>query len=159
VLDEKQRKPALRMLTYGLHVLGAAHEGEAGAATVTWVTQGSFEPPLLVLGVKKDGYVYGLVRRSRKLALSLLLQDQLDVAKAFFKAPRLEEGRLAGRTFGTGVTGAPILDDAAAFLEGEVQSADETGDHAVVIARIVNAGVRREGAPLELRPTGMSYGG
>lgn len=158
-LDERQRRLALRMLTYGLYVLGVEHRGELVAATVTWVTQGSFEPPLVVLGVKKDGAVYTLLREGRRLALSILGADQLDVARAFFKAPRAENGTIAGFAYEVAVTGAPILTDAPAFLEAEVLHADESGDHAVVIARIVNVGVRREAPPLELRPTGMSYGG
>src|SRR5262249_49774697 len=46
-MDEKAKKQALLMIPYGLFVLGAAHGGKQTAATVNWVTQASFNPPLV----------------------------------------------------------------------------------------------------------------
>lgn len=158
-MDEKAKKKALRSINYGIYVLGVAHDGTVQAASVTWVMQSSFDPPLLTLAVKKDSGTYALLRESRRLALSLLETSQDAVARAFFKAPRAEGDTLAGHTFGTDLTGAPILDAAMSYLEAEVQSIDESGDHAVVIARIVNAVVRREGVSLCCRDMGVSYGG
>src|SRR5262249_55862205 len=54
-MDPNAKKTALRMIPYGLYVLTAANkEGKVAAATVNWVTQASFEPPLVVVGVKAD---------------------------------------------------------------------------------------------------------
>lgn len=158
-MDEKAKRTALRMINYGLYVLGVEHEGAMAGCSVTWVTQCSFEPPLLALGVKKESHVYGLLKGGRRLALSYLESGQDDLARAFFKAPRAENGRLAGYCYSLQATGAPVLDDAMAFVEAEVVSIDESGDHAVVVARVVNAAVRREGVPLSCREMGVSYGG
>jgi len=54
-MDAGMKKTALRMIPYGLYVLTAENKnGEITAAAVNWVTQASFEPPLLVVGVKAD---------------------------------------------------------------------------------------------------------
>ena len=46
-MDADQKKTALRMIPYGLYVLTAQDKnGARTAATVNWVTQASFEPPL-----------------------------------------------------------------------------------------------------------------
>ena len=52
-----------------------------------------------------------------------------------------------------GKTGAPILDEAIAYLECEVREiANHLGDHAVVIGEVVEAGARdKEAAALEGR--------
>jgi len=44
-------------------------------------------------------------------------------------------------------------------VEAEVVSIDETGDHAAVIGRVVNAGVKHEAKPLTLAEMGVNYGG
>ena len=158
-MDASAKKTALRMIGYGIYVLGVEHEGERGAASVTWVSQASFQPPLIMMGVKKDGWVYGVLQKGRRFALSFLDTDQQDVAKAFFKSPRAEDGRFGEYAYFSEKTDSPILECALAFVEGEVRSSDETGDHAVVVAEVVNAGVRREGTPLLLRDMGVFYGG
>ena len=54
-MDADAKKTALRMIPYGIYVLTAeAGDGETAAATVNWVTQTSFDPPLVVIGVKAD---------------------------------------------------------------------------------------------------------
>jgi flavin reductase (DIM6/NTAB) family NADH-FMN oxidoreductase RutF len=52
-MDADAKKTALRMIPYGIYVLTADDgKGNVGAATVNWVTQGSFAPPLVVVGSK-----------------------------------------------------------------------------------------------------------
>ena len=71
-MDDKAKKQALLMIPYGLQVLGAAHAGKATVATVNWVTQASFNPPLVVVGIKKDSGSHGMVKDSKKFAISML---------------------------------------------------------------------------------------
>src|SRR5437870_12694564 len=54
-MDPNVKKTTLRMIPYGLYVLTAAHaDGRISAGTVNSVTQGSFVPALVVVGVKTD---------------------------------------------------------------------------------------------------------
>ena len=47
MMDEGAKKTALRMIPYGLYVLTAEDKDQnISAATVNWVTQASFKPPL-----------------------------------------------------------------------------------------------------------------
>ncbi len=146
-------------MTYGVYVLGVEHGGEIEAATVTWVSQSSFKPPQVMLGVKKAGRPFALLSKSRKLALSILGEGQGEVAQAFFKGVVVEGATINGQPFEKGQSGAPILTAAPAWIEAEVVSIDESGDHAVVVALVVGAGVRSKSDPLSLRSLGLSYGG
>jgi flavin reductase (DIM6/NTAB) family NADH-FMN oxidoreductase RutF len=56
-------------------------------------------------------------------------------------------------------TGAPILDEALAFLECKVESIEEHGDHAVVVGEVVNAGLIRPGEILTCANIGWQYAG
>jgi flavin reductase (DIM6/NTAB) family NADH-FMN oxidoreductase RutF len=56
-VDEKTeaaKKTTLRMIPYGLYVLGVKHRDEINAGAINWVTQTSFAPPLIAMGVKED---------------------------------------------------------------------------------------------------------
>ena len=52
-MDADAKKTALRMIPYGIYVLTAeGKDGKVAAATVNWVTQTAFAPPLVVVGVR-----------------------------------------------------------------------------------------------------------
>ena len=50
-MDEATKKSVLRLFTYGLFAVTASHEGEVSAMTANWLSQASFEPPMLMLAV------------------------------------------------------------------------------------------------------------
>lgn len=166
-MDADAKKTALRMIPYGLYVLTAEGPEGAAAATVNWVTQASFEPPLVVVGVKKDSGIWSAIRASRAFALNVLGKGQNDKAFAFFKPVAVEGDRIGGERLRKGATGAPILEDLPAFVECRLAEAYERGDHVVAIGEVVEAGVSRppEGradeATLWLKDLGekMYYGG
>jgi len=158
-MDPEAKKKALRMLTYGLYVVTAAEDEDVAAGTVTWLSQASFNPPLVMVAIKVDSSLHDIQQRSGAFAVNILGEGQQDMAQAFFGRTVREGDRLNGYAFETGETGAPLLLDAPAFVECREIGRVERGDHTVVVAEVVNAGVRREARPLELSDTPWSYGG
>ena len=55
-MDQDAKKTVLRMIPYGMYVLTTKSKdgNDVGAATVNWLTQTSFSPPLIAVGVKAD---------------------------------------------------------------------------------------------------------
>lgn len=160
-MDPQDKKIALRAITYGLYVLTARDGDRFGAAGINWVTQASFEPPLVVVGVKTDNDSHELIQSTGKFAVNVLGADQLDIAKAFFRSTTAEEGKLNGYAFEDGPeTGSPILVDVPYWWEATLVDTIARGDHTIFVGEVVNAGVRDPNAvPLNLRDTGMNYGG
>lgn len=61
------------MIPYGIYVLTAkAGDGEIAAAKVNWVTQTSFNPPSVAIGVKADSGAYATLKKSGRFALNCL---------------------------------------------------------------------------------------
>lgn len=160
-MDPQQKKVALRAINYGLYILTAVKDGEYGAAGVNWLTQASFEPPLIVAAVKSDSDSHRIIKETGSFAVNVLAEDQLDVGKAFFRTTTVEGDTLNGYRFEPGpATGAPLLVDLPYWFEATVTDTVERGDHTVFVAQVVSAGVRDESrVPLLLRSTGMNYGG
>ena len=83
-MDAAVKKTTLRLIPYGLYVLTTKAGDSVSGATVNWVSQMSFEPPLLALGVKKDTHTFWRLKEGATLALSFLGSGQGDLAFAFF---------------------------------------------------------------------------
>ena len=125
------------------------------------MTQCSFTPPLVALGVKKGTLSHEMITHGKVFSVNILAKDQKSLAEHFVKpAQGHADVKLAGIAHHAGKTGAPILDEAIAFFECEVREmANGAGDHALVIGEVVEAGVRQDVEALTLKDTGWHYGG
>lgn len=143
-MDQNMKKMALRMIPYGLYVLTAeTSDGRVGAATINWVTQASFDPPLIVACVKADSNIHNVIRNTLAFALNVLDKSQQAVAYKFFKPADKDDTTISGERYTTGKTGSPILNLAPAFLECKVIHSFEKGDHTVFVGEVVEAEVRK----------------
>ena len=159
---DEARRTILRRLPYALHVMTAVgSDGTGVGSTLTWISQCSFQPPLVMIAIQKTSQIHGAVLASGALAVNVLGEGQKSIAKAFFKAPAGEEGRFGEYRYEPGPgTGAPLLTDVPAWLEARVTDRVERGDHTVFVAEVVSAGVRDAAAkPLLLSDTPWNYGG
>ena len=158
-MDENAKKKSLLMIPYGLYVLGASHGGKQTVATVNWVTQTAFNPPLVVVGVKKDSTAHALVKESGKFTLSILGAGQKSIATSFFKHVEAAGGKFGNFAFEAGRNGAPIISDAPAAVECDLAGFYELGDHSTVVGKVTEAYLKREGEILTLKECGFQYGG
>jgi flavin reductase (DIM6/NTAB) family NADH-FMN oxidoreductase RutF len=167
-MNADAKKTVLRMIPYGIYVLTADDgKGNIAAATVNWVTQSAFAPPLVVVGIKTDSGAYKIVKDARVFALNMLGKEQKGAAFTFFKPTQVSEGKLSGQAYRKGATGAPLLVDAPGAVECRVTAIVEQGDHHVVVGEVVEAHVNRppagrpDAAILEMKDLGdnVFYGG
>ena len=167
-MDADSKKTALRMIPYGLFVLTAARpDGTIAAGTVNWVTQTSFAPPLVAVGVKTDSHLHPIIKDTGAFALNVLGKGQQALAFTFFKPAEKQGDKISGEPFRAGTTGAPILASTPAFVECRVVGSVEKGDHSLFVGEVVEAGVatpptgRADDATLWLKELGekVFYGG
>ncbi|MFQ5934302.1 MAG: flavin reductase family protein, partial [Dehalococcoidia bacterium] len=144
-MDEEAKKTALRMIPYGLYVLTAeGKDGSVAAATVNWLTQSSFSPPQVVIGVKADSGAHSIIKESGTFAVNVLGKGQQGLAFNFFKSHEREGDTVGGETFEKGATGAPLLLNAPAWFECKLTDTIEKGDHSIFVGEVVDAGVRQD---------------
>ena len=135
-MNADAKKIVLRMIPYGIYVLTADDgAGNIAAATVNWVTQSAFAPPLVVVGVKTDSGAYGLVKSTGKFALNMLGKEHKGVAFTFFKPTRFEDGKLSGQAVHKGTNGAPTTCSDVGQVEkaGSPTGRKPQGDRALVV--------------------------
>ena len=158
-MDENAKKKGLRMIPYGLQILGAKNGDKQTVATINWTTQASFQPPLVVVGIKTDSTAHDLVKQSKKFTLSMLGAGQKSIGTAFFKHVEPKDGKFGNYAFEAGKNGAPIISEAPAAVECKVVGFHELGDHSVVIGEVTEGHLKRESEPLTLKECGFNYGG
>jgi len=159
-MDLQAKKIALRKIPHGVYVVGVKQDAHLNAFTATWLTQVSFTPPLVALGIKKDSHSFDMIKHDKVFSVNLLGKDQKALAEHFVKPASVVGEKLKAVPHRPGKTGAPVLEEAIAYFECELREvANEWGDHAVVIGEVVEAGVHKDEPALTLMDTGWHYGG
>ena len=136
-----------RRLTNGVYVVGVSHSGRSNAFTAAWLTQVSFDPLLVALTVNPENFSYALLQKSGVFAVSILRQGQLELARHFGTQSGREVDKLAGHRWRPGTLGAPVLLDAAAYLDCRVVKTTTAGDHKLVLGRVTGGQLLAPGAP------------
>jgi len=159
LLDLDAKKTILRKIPHALYICGVAEGENVNGFTASWVTQASFEPPLVVNCVKTDSGSNAMIKSSGVFSLSFLDAGQKDMAQKFFKPQRRVGNKFEDVEFYLGETGCPIIKDSLGYVECRVVGSVEQGDHTVFVGEVIAAGVHRDGNILELSQTGWNYGG
>jgi len=101
-----------------------------------------------------------MIRQDRVFSINLLGKQHKSIAEHFVKPATVVGEKLKTVPHRLGKTGAPVLEEAIAYVECELREiANEHGDHAIVIGEVVEAGVLKDEPALTLMDTGWHYGG
>ena len=158
-MDANIKKRVLRTFTYGLYAVSCADEGDVNIFTANWLTQSSFEPPLLVLSVENDSKSLPMIQRSRKFTVNVLRSGQRELAGKLGKSAIQHPDKLAGVEYTLGANGCPILLDALAWVACEVRHTLEAGDSTIMVAEVVDVGMSGEGQSLTMNEAGFRHAG
>ena len=160
-LNLEAKKILLRKIPHGLFICGVRDEDkdEINGFTASWVTQGSFTPPLVVMAVRAEGASHEIISKSNKFSLNVLKSDQKDLAALFFKQQKALGDRFESVEFNLGEFGLPILKDGVGGVECIVKGNIKHGDHTVFVGEVVSAYLNEDVEGLTLSSTGWNYGG
>jgi flavin reductase (DIM6/NTAB) family NADH-FMN oxidoreductase RutF len=157
-------KDALKLIPYGFHSLTSRHGDDVNAMVFNWFSQVSFEPRLVAVGLQKDCYSHGLIEKEGVFAVNIFREEDKEAIMPLTKGRAKKPNKMQEVSYKPGPeTGCPVLDGAAAYLECKVsQIVDIGGDHDIVVAEVINAGLLKEADLddiLTLPKIGWSYAG
>jgi flavin reductase (DIM6/NTAB) family NADH-FMN oxidoreductase RutF len=155
-MDPASFTEVLRRFPLTVTVVTVGRGGAENALTVSWATPASFDPPMFLVAVDRLHYSVDFVKSTRNFAVNVLAEGQEKLAGQFARQSMQGEDKLAGVALREGQTGAPILSDAIAYLDCELAFFVEAGDHYLLVGRVVDAAVLREGRAL-VAGAGLRY--
>lgn len=158
-MDPQIKKQALRTFTYGLYAVSCADAGEVNAFTANWLSQVSFDPPLVAVSIENNTKSLPMIQRSRAFLINVLRSGDRELAGQLGKSALKQPDKLKSLAYTPGPGGAPILETALAWVACEVKHTIEAGDSTLVVAEVVDAGVLGEGQPLTMNEAGFRHAG
>ena len=132
----------------GVTIMTTTAGGRMHGMTVSAFASQSLDPLLILVSVERSTEMHKLVMVSRAFAINILPDHAEGTARFFADNARLEGPEFVEGAYHLGVTGAPLLNEAVAFLEATVESTLEAGDHSVIVGRVTALDVRSEAPPL-----------
>ncbi len=127
-------------------VTGLSGDGEALGFTANAVASVSLNPRLVLVCVDHDSASLPSLQRRGAFALSFLGAAQEEVARRFAGGTR--EDRFTGVATRVEETGAPVLNQALAWLDCRIWKEVEAGDHVLLIGQVVRCGGGQDDEPL-----------
>jgi flavin reductase (DIM6/NTAB) family NADH-FMN oxidoreductase RutF len=129
-------RKAMRHLSGGVSIITVGQGGDITGMTVTSVTSLSVDPPSLIVSVNRSASSWPLLKQRGTFGISILNADQSSIADRFAGRNGVAGAdRFKGATWITRVSGTPLLADALAAIDCEVEHIVERHSHAIVIGR------------------------
>lgn len=143
-----------------LVLIGSRAGDERNAMTATWVTQLSMEPVLIGVGIDNTAVTHRLISAGGSFTVNLWASDDTRVFVKFSKPAEYDGSALNGRPVRDAPSGAPVFDEALAWMDCEVRQSVDLGTHTLFVGEITAAAIREgEARPATTQDTRMKYGG
>ena len=158
-MDVNTKRKVLRTFTYGLYAVSCTDDGEVNAFTANWLSQASFDPPLIMVSVENETKSLPMILRSGIFTVNVLRSGARELAGKLGKSALRVPDKLAGIGYEIGANGCPILHDALAWVACEVRHTAPAGDSTLIIAEVVDTDMLAEGQALTMAEAGFRHAG
>ena len=155
-MGQNDIRGALESLPLPVTVVTVGRGGVENGLTVSWLSRASFEPPMVVFAVDKRHYSEELIRSTRTFVVNVLAEDDKKLAGLFARQAISGEDKFQGLQTSQAPSGGKVLDEALAWLDCEVEAIHPAGDHLLVLGKVVDASVKRQG-PALTTASGLHY--
>ena len=144
-VSHEEFRQALGRFASGVTIVTCKSDGgDPCGITVSAFSSLSLEPPLVLICIDKRASVYADLKEGSCFAVNVLAQDQESVSRRF--ASR-DADRFKGIGYREGLSGAPLIEGALAFIECRVAHSYPGGDHTIFVGEVETSGVN-DGKPL-----------
>jgi flavin reductase (DIM6/NTAB) family NADH-FMN oxidoreductase RutF len=159
-LDDELVNRVTWKIPNALALVGSSGDDRRNAMTTSWITQVSMEPVLIAVSVDNTAFTHRLISEGGSFSVNLWDQEDTRVFVKFSKPADDTGDALNGRAVHAEATGAPIFDEAIAWMDCELRHAHDLGTHTLFIGELVAAAiVDDDKVPASMSDTRMKYGG
>ncbi|MBD2500963.1 diflavin flavoprotein [Anabaena azotica] len=128
---------ALGRISTGLYIITTKKGEIQSAMFASWVTQASLDPLGVAIAVSKERAIESLMQLGDRFVLNVLAEDNYQgLMKHFLKRFAPGADRFAGIKTYPASNGSPILAEALAYIECEITSRMDCGDHWIIYSTV-----------------------
>src|SRR5712691_5544399 len=122
---DKLRRRVLWTMPSGLYVIGSRHGDRLNLMTANWVAQVSFDPKLVGVSVEKEAVTHALIAEGLAFSVNIVSREDRATVRKFTKPVEVDlvASTLNGFPFHGARTGAPVLDQAVAYVDCALRQA------------------------------------
>ena len=145
-IDGDTFRQVLGHFATGVTVITAAgSDGPVGLA-VNSFTSVSLDPPLVAFCAARSSSTWPSIQEAGHFCVNIIAEDQEDVCRVF-ASKGADRFTTVGWRKATH-SGAPVLEQELAWIDCEIDAEHDAGDHIIVVGRVQEVGVERDGKPL-----------
>lgn len=143
-----------------LVLVGSRYGDEWNAMTTSWVTQVSMKPVLIAVGVDNTAVTHRLISVGGSFTVNLWSADDTKPFRKFSKPADKDGMTLNGWSISEAPSGAPIFEDAIAWMDCVVRQSIDCGTHTLFLGELTDCQiVDDEARAASMADTRMKYGG
>lgn len=116
--------------------------------SVAWMSQVSWDPPLVMVSIGKVNYTHDFIKKSKVFAINILSQNMKDMAKLFGLKSGRDINKFQDIAYEFKKSGSPIISDCLAYLDCKVLKSFDVGDHTIFVGEILDADIKDDKEPL-----------
>jgi flavin reductase (DIM6/NTAB) family NADH-FMN oxidoreductase RutF len=144
-IDEAAFRRTLGRFASGVTFVTAEVGGAPEGLIVSSFASVSLRPPLVSFCPSRSSLTWQRMRAGRRFGVNVLSEQQ---AAFVTRAAPAGADRFGGVAYRWSAGGVPVLDDALAFVECEIEAEHAAGDHWIVVGRVTGLAADPERRPL-----------
>jgi 3-hydroxy-9,10-secoandrosta-1,3,5(10)-triene-9,17-dione monooxygenase reductase component len=129
----------------GVVIVTATHDGEPVGMTCQSFSSLSLSPPLVMFSPARTSTTWPRIRQAGSFAVNILAEDQGALCRVFAVSGA---DKFADVQWEPGVTGAPLIAGALAYIECHLEAVLAGGDHDIVLGAPIALSEQADRAPL-----------
>jgi flavin reductase (DIM6/NTAB) family NADH-FMN oxidoreductase RutF len=143
--DSAKYRQVLGHFPTGVTVITAAPDGTPVGMAVGSFASVSLDPPLVAFFAGQGSSSWPRIQTAGSFCVNILADDQEAVSRRFASK---EEDKFAGLGWSPAGSGSPLLEGVLAWIDCDIESVTDAGDHVCVMGRVRELEVAHDGAPL-----------
>jgi 3-hydroxy-9,10-secoandrosta-1,3,5(10)-triene-9,17-dione monooxygenase reductase component len=143
--DDRRFRDVLSHFATGVTIITAVDDGEPVGIAANAFAALSLDPPLVLFCVAHSSSTWPRIERAGRFAVNILGEHHEELSQLFATKGA---DRFTATPWSTGLSGSPVLDEAIAYVDCELEAQYPGGDHTIVVGRVVDLDVRAGARPL-----------
>ncbi|MEX2100781.1 MAG: flavin reductase family protein [Acidimicrobiia bacterium] len=143
--DDRRFRDVFGHFATGVTIVTAMNGDEPVGMAANSFTSLSLDPPLVLFCVAESSSTWPKMKDAGNFAVNILGEDHEGMSRLFAQKGADRFGQTAWHC---GVSGAPVLDEAIAYIDCEFEAEYPGGDHNIIVCRVLDLDMREGARPL-----------